>query len=95
MPPGRSMAGKDPMDLHASFIELLRELSPKLAGMGLYAGAMIRTMQKAIDAYRQAKESGDREAMVAAEANANRLLKKYLERVVGTIAKPPSWETYE
>ncbi len=88
------MAGKDPMGLHVNFIELLRELSPKLAGMGLYSNAMIRSMQKAIDAYRQAEGSGDKEAMAVAEANADRLLKKYLERVVGTIARPLSWETY-
>ncbi len=88
------MAGKNPMGEHVSFIDLLKGLSPKLAAMGLYSNAMGRSMQKAIDAYRQAEHAGDREAMRAAEARANRLLKKYLERVVETIAKPPSWETY-
>ncbi len=88
------MAGKDPMGVHVSFIELLKGLSPKLAAMGLYSNAMIRSLQKAIEAYRQAEGSGDKEAMAVAEKNADRLLKKYLERVVGTIARPPSWETY-
>ena len=70
---------KNPMALAESFLDLLTRNARGYRDSGMPVAGMRRDLRKAIDAYYDAEMAGDRKAMAAAEAEADRVLKASLE----------------
>ena len=80
------------MALAESLLRLLVGERHRLSRLGLPSRPMMRTLQGAIDAYRQAEAAGDPRAMSEAQDEVDRLLKEHLLRVLAAVAEPPPWD---
>ena len=83
------------MALAESFLDLLTRNARGYRDSGMPAAGMRRDLRKAIDAYYAAELAGDREAMAAAEAEADRVLKGSLEGTFSAVMaglRPPAEE---
>jgi hypothetical protein len=70
---------KNPMALAESFLDLLTRNAHGYRDFGMPVAGMRRDLRKAIDAYYDAELAGDRAALAAAEAEADRVLKASLD----------------
>jgi len=75
----------NPMALAESFLDLLTRNTRGYRDFGMPVAVMRRDLRKAIDAYYDAELAGDRKAMAAAEAEADRALKASLEATFGGV----------